>query len=249
MSKLPKAPLVEVVFGLKWQVKKSEIEKYRYFSGDFHGIIKNSYPERKALIPDGIPLPLYLNNPSHKFSSSNALYPAIQIGPGVLTVNTIDEFYYWEDYRKHISKAVNSLFKIIKEFSDIEHVHLYLDYIDFLPFDFTAKNVFQYLKKFLHVDLSQSFYNQEEVDDLNLMFEFRNPIGSLNIEFSRGLIKEDGNDEREQRLEGIMINTSAISGSFSPTIDEILNWADKAHDLCSQTFKEMTKGELYQSFS
>ncbi len=50
------------------------------------------------------------------------------------------------------------------------------------------------------------------------------------------------------RNEGLIVRTSIDSGIHPSDIDETLIWFDSAHNKCSQLFKEMTKGELYEKF-
>ena len=241
MSKLPNAPLIEVIFRLQWHLKKEELDRYSFLPGDFYQKVKQNYQNREKLIPDGIPLPLYINKPSHKFTNEKADYPAIQIGPGILTVNTTDEFYFWDDFNNHIKEAVSSLSLIIQEFSKFDHVHLFLNYVDFIPFDFEKQSLFEYLEKYLHIGIKQSLYPNKESSDINLMLEFKTEIGWLNIEVTKGKIENNNSV-------GLIIETTAVSEIVSSNIEEITSWTEKAHEICSSTFKKMTEGELYQSF-
>ncbi len=239
MSKLPNAPLVEVIFRLQWHLKKEELDSYSFLPGDFHQEIKEDFPNRERIIPDGIPIPIYIGKPSHKFTKTDDKYPAIQIGPGILTVNTTDEFYYWEDFSKHIIKAVSGLNSIVSNFSEYNHVHLFLNFIDLIPFDFKSENIYDFLREKLHIQIGQQIFDESETSDINLMFEFENDLGWLNIQITKGRIEDK---------EGIIIDTTTISKIINSEINDIVDWANEAHELCSSTFKKMTKGELYETF-
>lgn len=47
--------------------------------------------------------------------------------------------------------------------------------------------------------------------------------------------------------EGIIIRTLIDSGVHNPDLAESFDWYDKAHEKCSDLFKKMTKGKLYES--
>jgi len=88
MSKLPKAPLLEVIFELRWQIKqKSDLTKYQYLIGDLYSAIKKTYPVRESLAPPEVPTDILINNPVHRFRKDKNQYPLVQIGPGLLTLN------------------------------------------------------------------------------------------------------------------------------------------------------------------
>jgi len=99
MSKLPNAPLIEVIFELRWEIKqKSDLTKYQYLIGDLYSSIKGDFPIRESLAPPEIPTEILINNPAHRFRSDKNQYPLVQVGPGLLTLNTTDENYFWNDF-------------------------------------------------------------------------------------------------------------------------------------------------------
>ncbi|MBV6460184.1 MAG: hypothetical protein HJHJAOHD_00286 [Flavobacteriales bacterium] len=101
MSKLPNAPLVEVIFELRWKVTdKEELTKCQYLHGDLYASIKDIYNFREALVAPEVPMELYLNIPAHRFRVAQNNYPLVQVGPGLLTLNTIDSKYNWEEFEE-----------------------------------------------------------------------------------------------------------------------------------------------------
>jgi len=68
MSKLPNAPLLEVIFELRWKItNKNDLAKYQYLHGDLYSILKNSYHFRESLAPVEIPVEVLINKPIHRF--------------------------------------------------------------------------------------------------------------------------------------------------------------------------------------
>ncbi|HPH00719.1 MAG TPA: TIGR04255 family protein, partial [Tenuifilaceae bacterium] len=89
MSKLPKAPLVEVVFELRWQIiNKVDLSKIPYLYGDIYSQLKNKYPFRESIVPPEIPIDILINQPVHRFRTAPNDYPLFQVGTGIITLNT-----------------------------------------------------------------------------------------------------------------------------------------------------------------
>ena len=132
MSKLPKAPLVEVVFELKWDIKmKSDLDDFQYLYGDLYANLKDEFPNRERLTPLEIPFDALINIPVFRFTKNENKYPLIQIGPGVISINTLNEFYVWEDFRENIHKLLDILKDIYPKFQTLKIIPA-LIYIDFL---------------------------------------------------------------------------------------------------------------------
>lgn len=242
MSKLQNAPLVEVIFELRWNtIKEEELAKYQYLHGDMYAQIKEEYKFREALYPPDVPIELYLNKPAHRFRVAPKGYPLIQVGPGLLTVNTIDPNYIWEDYERQIIDVTKNFLQVYK-LKDNQEITLVLQYFDFLQFSFEKNDVHDFLSKNLNISVKQNFYkNTNNPNNLNLGFHYHTDLGSLALGLSRG---KDTN-----RTDGIVIRTNLASKSIKPEITLIQEWLNKSHEFCSQLFKDMTHGDLYDSFS
>lgn len=240
MSQLPNAPLVEVIFETRWPVKtQEELNKCLYLHGDLYAVIKDFYPKRELLIPSAVPMEAYNGKPAHRFRAEDN-YPLVQVGPGILTVNTIDEKYDWEKYRDWVLEA-NQNFLNVYDTSSFKKLDLSLRYIDFLPFEFEKENVFEFLEKKLHISLQQGFFQDQKGSspDLNLGFHFNTDFGLFHVSINRGIIKNEV---------GILLEYH-IQHSCKPDINELKGWLSGAYQLCSDTFKKMTAGDLYEAFN
>jgi len=243
MSKLPKAPLIEVIFEIRWTIdinNKEEAQEVQYLHGDLFPLIKSKYPYREAANPQ-MPLELMmLHSPTHRFRTAANDYPLVQIGPGILTVNTIDAKYFWDDYEGRIMEALEKL-KSVYSFKPHHNVHLVLTYIDLLKFDFQKGDVLKFLEEYLNISIKQGFYNnQSAAGNVLLVLNYPTEQGSLNLNIGRG--------KDQKGFDGITINTNLVSGNIKPEIPLIKDWLNKSHEVCSGLFKEMTKGKLYESF-
>ncbi|MDZ4758427.1 MAG: TIGR04255 family protein, partial [Bacteroidota bacterium] len=152
MSKLPNAPLVEVIFELRWKVDKNdELVKCQYLHGDLFAKVKETYTYREALIASDMPLEFCRNLPTHRFRVAKDEYPLIQIGPGVMTVNTIDSKYIWEDYETQIINTTKNLIDDVYKFRPEQNITLILQYFDILEFSFSEEDVYSFLSDNLNI--------------------------------------------------------------------------------------------------
>jgi uncharacterized protein (TIGR04255 family) len=239
MSKLPKAPLIEVVFELRWKVYPNEFQTIQYLPGDLYPHFKNKYPFREVI--EGIPL--FGQAPSSRFRTGQNDYPLIQIGSGIFTVNTNDTKYFWDEYESSVIEAIQKLTEVYS-FKENHNVTLTLRYIDFIKFDFDKENVLEFLDKKLHIKIAQSFYDSNELaKNLFLNLNYRNELGALNVAINQG--KDSLN------VDGIIIQTNVTSNVISSTLtlNEVKIWLNQAHEVTSDIFKKMTKGYLQEEFA
>lgn len=240
MSKLPKAPLLEVIFEMRWQIKqKSDLTKYQYLIGDLYSTIKETYPVRESLAPPEVPTDILINNPVHRFRKGKNQYPLVQIGPGLLTLNTTDENYYWNDFyswAETLNKEFFSVFPI-----ESETFKSNLLYLDFFKFDFKNQNVNDFINQSFNISINQGFMNETgNPFHLDLGFFYETNLGNLSVTLKKG--------QNSKKEDGIVMQTSLHGKDSMKSSDNVLSWLNQAHEFSSYLFKEITKGELYNSF-
>lgn len=241
MSKLPKAPLIEVIFEIRWEItNQDDLEKYQFLTGDIYSRIKSDFPERKLLVPPDIPLELVINKPTYRYSKKNVKYPLVQFGPGLLSLHTDDENYFWSDYSEQAA-SLTEIFLELSKFSKQQKISPSLIYIDFIEFDLANDNILNFINENLKIDIKQNLL-EGKINPKTFNFGFSNEIelGTVNLSFSTGKNKDGKN--------GLVIQTKLKGIDFHNSSDDILSWLNKAHQLTSELFKKMTKGKLYQSF-
>jgi len=52
----------------------------------------------------------------------------------------------------------------------------------------------------------------------------------------------------EKSVIGIVLQTRINGNPLEANEKEISNWINKSHDICSDLFKKLTEGKLYESF-
>ncbi len=240
MSKLPKAPLLEVIFELRWQIKqKSDLTKYQYLIGDLYSAIKETYPERESLAPPEVPIDILINSPVHRFRKDKNEYPLVQIGPGVLTLNTTDDNYFYNDFYNWAEILNKKFFTVFPIESETFNSNLL--YLDFFKFDFKNQNVNDFINESFNININQGFMIETgNPFNLDLGFFYETDLGNLSVTLKKG---QNGKKE-----DGIVMQTSLHGKESMKSSDNVLSWLNQAHEFSSKLFKEITKGELYNSF-
>jgi uncharacterized protein (TIGR04255 family) len=230
--KLETAPLIEVIFELRWKISdKKELEKSQYLHGDLYAKIKDEYPHREAL--NDLPIELCVNIPTHRFRGESDKYPLVQVGPGILTFNTVHPQYEWTSYEKGIIKLWET-FQDVYRFEPQAKVTYSLQYFNFFNLDFEKVDAYKFINEKLNVKFEQNFYkNLSPPININTGFYYDDNPGSVAILFNRG--SNSKNDE------GIIIQTRVTSKLTQPLNEGMKSWLSQSHELCSNLFKKMIR--------
>lgn len=241
MSKLPYAPLLEVIYELRWAIPDAkDLADFQYLHGDLYNAQKQFYPFREKLIPFDIPLQLFVSNPIYRFRSVENGYPLFQLGPGVLSLNTVDEKYHWDDYFKSCKQLTNSFIEVYSKSKELKFKPS-LIYVDFFEFDFEGKNIIDFINGKLNINFGQKFYQTKVYpESVSGSFIYKTKIGKLEVSFNTG--KNQLGDE------GLVLKTQLNGTDLDSNTTSIFEWLEIAHEFSINLFKEMTKGELYNSF-
>lgn len=240
MSKLPNAPLLEVIYELRWSVKqKDELTKFQYLIGDLYSSIKDIYPVRESLAPPEVPPDILINSPVHRFRKNENKYPLVQLGPGILTLNTTDDNYYWKDFYVWSKTLTEAFFMVYPVNNEVFRPSLL--YLDFFRFDFKNENVNDFINKYFNININQGFINNTgNPFHLDIGFFYETELGNLSVTLKKG---QNGKKEN-----GIVMQTSLHSKESKLESKDVLTWLNDAHGFASDIFKEITQGELFNSF-
>ncbi len=251
---LSNKPLVEAIFELKWHLPNGDHgpavdPHYRLLIGHLHAQLEEIYPYHEPLPTSSLPDVAAAYVVQHRFRTVEAGWPLIQLGPGVLTLNSTSE-YTWTDFQKRLRRAVEAWMR--SQAKDDKQKHrvksLLLRYIDSVSFDY-ENDVLSFLRDKLKVNLSMDevlFQNapveaKPSAIDLRLAFPVSKPSGYLDVRFARG--------ERDNTPALIWETRVAHEGQSVPQDEAgILEWADAAHDLTHEWFFKMIEGELRREF-
>ncbi|MDZ7775682.1 MAG: TIGR04255 family protein [Bacteroidales bacterium] len=241
MSKLPNAPLVEVVAEIKWKVEnKADLSKIQYLPGDLFNEVKKKYPERESIIPPDIPLELVLNKPAHRFKSDNKDgYPLIQVGAGVVTLNTLDKIYQWETFFDELQKVTKRFIRVFPYEQGEKEVYPSILFLDFFPFDFENRNAIEYINQYFNITLQQNFFETDTLPgDLNLKFSYEVDLGDLIVTFQRG--------KNNEQKEGILMQTRINGISLNANAEDISGWFESAHEFLQRAIQKTNRRRVVQ---
>jgi uncharacterized protein (TIGR04255 family) len=263
-SFLPNAPLIEVVFELRWKLQGDLgtpapfwIDPgYPILAGNFTiAAEKYGFKIAKKMSQDTIMLPAHSIG-MRFYRTEDRPFPLWQIGPGIFASNE-SAAYTWPDFKKLTVdgvKAALSSYPKIKEFG-IKPIHMELRYVDSFDSTFiTHQDPLKFINEnsSLKIDLP-SFFKKGSIGkspNANLLFEF--PISNLKnstfiVRIANAMVK----DRKSILLESKVI-AKADPINFGKTqasqLKFISNWLEDAHSFTSPFFKEFVAPSLIEQF-
>ncbi len=241
MSTLENAPLVEVMLEIFWEVKVDyDYNNLQYLIGDLFTEIKNKYPVRNAVYDSTIPpMELLTHRPLHRYRKLKDGYPLIQIGPGLITVNTVNQNYDWDTFKIEIEFVIDALSRL--DTFGIDKVKTRLTYFDFVKDNFEKDNRIEYLANKMNFELNQNIITDKsktKAFNFNIAFQYEN--NTINYILKDRKI----DDELGVWLEYAVTSDSELK--FNKI--SILKWAEKAHDKCRDIFYKTFDGILLKQF-
>lgn len=240
MSKLPKAPLLEVIFELQWKItNQDDVAKFQYLHGDLFSSLKSQYPNRESILNPALPIELFFNKPIHRFRRVANGYPLIQVGPGIICLNANDSEYEWNNYYDWIKELVEKFLELYPLSTNQLFVPG-LVYIDF--FTGPEKNeFFKYISENFNIQVNQPLVNEgDEITTFNFAFSYmKEGLGTVAFTLNTGKNKDKSGLVMETKIEGL---------PQEPNSSSINTWVNEAHSFCSNLFKQVTKGNLYDTF-
>ena len=143
---LPNAPLVEVVFELRWALATSEQTSplgvdpgYSLLKEEFsHAIKRSGFRHHRNMQPSEFPI-LGHSVDRRFFRSPEQAFPLVQIGPGIFAYNESAD-YSWTNFKANCLKHVDSLLKCYPTLSSFKLAPALLElrYVD--SFEHTLPN-------------------------------------------------------------------------------------------------------------
>lgn len=173
----------------------------------------------------------------------------VQLGAGILTLNATDS-YTWESFRKQAVEVVEALFHAHPRPSELQVEKMSLRYLDAVPFSEGTISLVEFLKSKLKltVDLPPSVFEAVGIKQKPEAFQWQAMYstngGNLTLAAAIALGKKENDPS-------VILDTSVDTASEHavPVLPESFgSWIDEAHKVGSSWFKELTKGELYESF-
>lgn len=266
-NRLPNAPLVEVVFELRWALQ-SDSTPLGTLQNDpgliplLDAFTKNAkklgFASSKQLVsplqtgPYGVVRRYY--------KGDDKPFPLLQIGPGIFACNDASQ-YEWSSYKTLITKGLTSLFSSYPKlgFFPLAPILLELRYVD--VFDrslFGQVALFEFLQRgtSLKLDLPPMLSDRNAFSgkpEGRLLFR-RDVKGWKDTIFSFDIGSATGNENQEEiiRLETkVTTGQSGIMALKTPAtfVKNVEKWLDFAHGITSPFFKQLVLPETMAKFS
>jgi uncharacterized protein (TIGR04255 family) len=260
-SFLPNAPLVEVIFELRWKLQGDNDTPAPFWVDPGYPILANNFTDAVEKHGFKISKKISRENFAHAIGmrfikAEDKPFPLWQIGPGIFAANE-SASYTWQNFKKHSIDGVKILlssYPKIKGF-DINPTHLELRYHDSFDDAFiTNQDTLRFLNdnSTLNIQLP-TFFNEEplvQAPNANLIFEF--PISNMKdsifaIRIANAKIKNKTSIILESRVvtKADPINFGDKSANHLRYIN---NWLESAHKLVSPFFKQFVNQSLMDKF-
>jgi uncharacterized protein (TIGR04255 family) len=248
MSKLPKAPLQEAIFEVRWEldIEPSNNQQldmgFALAQGKLQEIVKGRFPIHRRKLPHGIPDQLLQYQAVNQYWSKSETWPVLQLGPGIFTVNDTELTYDWpKTYFPLIQEAFDWILKAYDGNIRINSTALrYIDSVKLKDYGYEG-----HWQEFIQEHFNFSFVNS---------YNSRGPISG--IHFDQTFLLEEGSSlqitmnsgKHRKTDEDALIWQTAVTKNDKFKKDSLLSWVEKSHEVTSSLFKEMTKPSFYGSF-
>jgi uncharacterized protein (TIGR04255 family) len=248
-------PLVEAILEIRWKLQRAapsspEVDPhYKLLPGLLFDRMRDRYPHHEPLPTANAPDELAGYIIQHRFRVAPDSWPLVQIGPGVLTINSTED-YKWEDFRPRVEEAFAKLYDAHPNRDDLTIISLILRYIDAVELDFSEHDTFTFLKNKLKVSIAfpDALFHNTGVEKQPYGFAWQSsfksttPRGLITIRFATG--------QKTSRPALIWETTVEAAGDDVPDMpQQFHSWLDAAHDLILDWFFKIIEGELERRFT
>lgn len=238
---------------MRWQLEEKAPEirvdpHYKIMIGSLYETVKDEYPFHEELPTATMPDEISGYMVQHRFRKGKDLWPLIQIGPGIVTLNDT-EGYVWEDFKVRISYLIDKLFTVYPEPSKLRVSRLLLRYIDAISFDYSTGDIFNFLgeKMKINLNIHQGLFDGTGIVkkplgiDMRLAFPSSTLRGQIHFRVARG---------KKEETDALILDTifESVGEDAPKDAGEIVSWAERAHEITDDWFFKLIEGELLGRF-
>jgi uncharacterized protein (TIGR04255 family) len=262
--RLPKAPLVEVVFELRWRLKGSPGIPPQLYSDPGLLVLAHNFSqragklgfgERQALAP---PEQVGAYGVLYRYRKKDAPeFPLLQIGPGIFAANHGPQ-YEWQEFRSLVLDGLRALLRSYPRLPGypLEPIHLELRYLDIFDRSLLdTPDIVAFINRGTTMRIDVPAFLQDRgrfVDDFHARLSFsRSAEAWKNAKFSIDLGTVLGKDQNAFRLE-TKVTTDGGGlpnlGTHTKYVGNIAEWLDFARGLTSPFFKDFIDKNLMAQF-
>jgi uncharacterized protein (TIGR04255 family) len=244
---LPRKPLVEAILEIRWDLDGKTDPAHPLFAGALAGIVADQYPSQERLPAADVPDELTPHIVKFRMRPREAPYPLIQAGPGVVTLNSVDD-YSWDGYKGNAMQLWDSLHEAYPPFNagTAPRVnHVILKYINGKTMDSLAPQAFVEHKLNTSISLPQGVTEYETAGPPTGLAVFASyPLRRADttgaVRIQNGLVADSP----------AMVWELTAEGKFLIPIDRETfgEWLDYSHDVIEKWFFSLVSGALLADF-
>jgi uncharacterized protein (TIGR04255 family) len=259
------SPLGEAWLEVRWKLQQlqgpvqGKDPDFPFALGLFYDSVKPRYRFRKDLDASHAPLELLPYIVRHQFWTDDGVWPVLQLGPGVATVN-FTKPYDWASFRKEAQFLLEHLLRAYAgKLPQTESITLRYQNRD--PFDFLEHDIIAFLSTNLNTTIGLpkgvpgAFASKPFPTNLILRVSYNlvDPIGQATIIVSTGVkaSRADLPSSPEAERVAMWQVEIAAQGTEAPTIADlpaVMKWLDSAHTAVHEWFFSLIDGKLFQEY-
>ncbi|HUT75246.1 MAG TPA: TIGR04255 family protein [Armatimonadota bacterium] len=246
---LPNKPLVEAILEIKWGEQTQPDPAYPIIVGRLYEKVREAYPVIEDLPVVQVPPNMTIHVVRHRFRASEDGWPLIQVGPGVVTLNTT-ESYQWPGFRDRALALHPHIKESHTKPEALNVTSLVLRYIDAVEVDSEQMDMRDFLKRKLHIDVSAPdiLFEGQPVENrltdaiVQLSFPTTSPSGQVQLAISTG---------QKGGKPAVVWNTLLLSAGTDAQKgwEDFAGWLDAAHSVLHHWFFALIQGDLYEGFA
>lgn len=247
MSRLPNAPLQEVIFEVRWELDVDpasgmmQDNGFGMAAGRFHVHVESEFPHVDNRQPHFNLAPqAFMYQAIRQYRPAPGRWPLYQLGPGVFSVNDTNKDYDWQGkFRPLVAKGLERLEKAYEGVLPYNQAALrYIDAVQVKDYDFVDWSTF--IPGQLHFSFKNDFDHGMVPADVSFQQLFNLEDGSqLHLNIASGKDAK-GNDQ--------MIWQTSVIKAASFNRENLLQWAESAHAKSSEIFRSICKKHFHDSF-
>ncbi|MFZ5972942.1 MAG: TIGR04255 family protein, partial [Bacteroidota bacterium] len=245
---LPKAPLQEAIFEIRWELELDPASGQLYdpgfqlAQGKLQDIAKGRFPFFNRKLPHVLPEQMLHYQVVNQYWTAKDTWPVIQLGPGIFTVNDTDITYDWAtSYFPLIKESLSWLFKVYERPPKITAAILrYVDSVKLKDYGFEGRWR-EFVTEHFKLSFVNNFDTRGNLKALQFSQSFELPDKSeLHLSMNSGKYRKTDDDA--------LIWQTIVAKQDGFDASSILAWLEGAHTATSSLFKDMTKPHFYDSF-
>jgi uncharacterized protein (TIGR04255 family) len=251
MGKIQNSPLVEAIFELRWGERQQgqfefPKEELDFFPGIFSQAVKNQgfiFSEKLNNENANLVLPFVVK---HRFRAAENVWPCIQIGLGVFTINQIGNVsassadkddYDWDTFKPQIESGLESLDASYPAgLEGLRSLRAILRYQDaFILGASETLESFVNNKMKTNIKVSDSFTDHPNIsiDAKKIKLEFEHEVSTPDGVITISVMSAEVNGSS-----GIVMDTvvSSIIDDEKKTLRGLIEWCEEAHEIQRHAF-------------